>query len=258
MTVISSLRNLTRKTIFSTQQALKPSVKAVVGDSFKVSEATVKSVINSCEKKIKNAPIEIGIIIDPKTAKILQEVEGTEFKVSFSKFKDLCKNKIITHNHPSGNKSALSDGDIAFAFNNKPEQMRAICGDLVHILRVPENFSLNQISKNSLKEAREYLKNENLSMISNLPFHEKIPSFNQLYKKGLYYTKRSIENINLKDLSQAIKDLYNYSVMKERNKGIDIFEKQADSWIYSEPFFNKVYNRFTKMVPGTSFVIENL
>jgi len=136
--------------------------------------------------------------------------------------------------------------------------VRAVCSELVHILNVPENFSLRQISKEKLKEARDLLEKSGLSVIPDLPFHEKIPTINKLYKKGLYYTKRNFENFNTTEKSQAIMDLYNYSLIKEINLNSAHFGDDAEKLLFKEPFYSKVYDRFTKMIPGSSGAIEKL
>lgn len=92
------------------------------------------------ESKIRNKPVEHGVIIDKKGDTIWAEIGEEDYiDVTSAIEKGLLYENIFTHNHPQG--TAFSKGDILMMLKYRVSEIRAVTEDYNHIMKVPPNLS---------------------------------------------------------------------------------------------------------------------
>lgn len=84
----------------------------------------VEKIVRGIEERIVTSKVEIAVVVDPLTGKVLHEDKGGPESVPVGLF----TNAICTHNHPSARYYApyLSDDDVYVAVTRNAVQIRAI------------------------------------------------------------------------------------------------------------------------------------
>lgn len=259
MPVINSLRKLLRPSTSHAPHSMCLELKAmrtVISDIVEISAEGLKKILNNLEKEIVDSPVEIGIIIDPKTGREVLRKTGTESTVHFTfDEKKLLRGKIFTHNHPAV-KTGLSPNDINFGFTNGLQEIRAVVDDNVHSIKIPDNFTVKSIPR----EIREKAEQGSIRSLPILNRKSKPGAFvNSLYKKVLYGIKSIPADLAGTTKGKVAKDIYYHFLTREIGKDIALFgEEIAGSLVESIHFWDSTYKRFTEAIPGSSYSIEPL
>jgi len=126
------------------------------------------SKIIGFEKSIMNEALEHGQFISKEGELIGETIVGTETSINLSAYKELAKDTIFTHNHPSNGVFSLEDLETAAGFNMA--EIRAVCpnGTTYSITRGVEGWTPKTF--NELKDIDAVAKIE----IKNDPLFQKL------------------------------------------------------------------------------------
>ncbi|MCG7384376.1 WXG100 family type VII secretion target [Paenibacillus sp. ACRRY] len=137
--------------------------------------------VNKFEDQIRNEPLEHGQFFDQNGNLIGETIVGTEKSINLSNHKELAKDTVFTHNHPTNGPFSLED--IATAMDFNMEEIRAVLpnGANLSMKRGPEGWKenaedLGSIFANVQKElrndpkAQEYFKNGNKDAVWDMLF----------------------------------------------------------------------------------------
>ena len=92
-------------------------------------------LLRSVERQIARAPVEAGSAFNQRGALVLRKAgEQNAVRFTESEVRSLA-DSFFTHNHPR--RGFLSAADLLFAHQHDLAEMRAVAGDVVHILTRP-------------------------------------------------------------------------------------------------------------------------
>ena len=92
-------------------------------------------LLRSVERQIARVPVEVGLAFNQQGSLILRKVgEQNAVKFTESEVRGMA-GSFFTHNHPQ--RGFLSAADLLFAHQHDLAEMRAVAGDVVHILTRP-------------------------------------------------------------------------------------------------------------------------
>lgn len=168
------------------------------------------------EAKIRNQPIEHGIIIDPVTGEKLAHRTGTATTVSFPPQEmGYLKGRIITHNHPNFGKwkepdpraqgFSFSDTDIRTACYYEVKEVRAVSKGYTHSMQPPKggwnkDYYDRQVApaynRNSQKVYNEMVNDIYAGKIT--PEQAEVEYHNEVWKRtardtGMTYTRTPVK-----------------------------------------------------------------
>jgi hypothetical protein len=124
------------------------------------SKDRLQKTLSQIENKIKDETKEHGYAVNQNGEVLFSKVGSTEKVEMTEKEKSLLKNCIFTHNHPD-KISFLSTGDIGFCVEYDLYQIRAVVGDVVHILTRPKTgWTEDFIKKYGILFQKLYFDNE--------------------------------------------------------------------------------------------------
>lgn len=206
-----------------------------------ISRETCKKIINDIEKSIKDSPVEIGTCIDPKTGNTIFSNKGQENIVISKADKSLIRGTIFTHNHPNcaPGTSGLSPLDIASGFQHGFREMRAVCNNEVHVLKIPQDFSLSNLPDEVVKQMEKLVPKGRKQQIYESPL-KRLFFQNKTQRKILAFWNFSF--------NEALKDAYSLYPRKDINS----------NFINRSVFFADVTRRFSDMIPGCEYKLETL
>lgn len=110
---------------------------------------SVNAKVEYLENQIKDLPYERGLVIHPKTGKVLVNKGGQQTSVEFTaKEAALMRGAIVTHNHPNlgwgendprSKGLSFSDADVQAACLVEAGEMRAVSHGYRHSLKPPDS-----------------------------------------------------------------------------------------------------------------------
>lgn len=171
------------------------------GDGGKGDEVKVKpnylETVNKFEDHIRNKTLEHGQFFDKNGNSIGETVVGTEKSINISMHKDIAKDKVFTHNHPTNGPFSLED--IATAVDFNMSEIRAVSpnGTNLSMNRGTDGWKVNaeelgNIFANAQKElrndpiAKEYFRTGNKDAVWDMLFDrvaEKIGGEYKVHRK---------------------------------------------------------------------------
>ena len=92
-------------------------------------------LLRSVERQIARVPVEVGLAFNQQGSLVLRKAgEQNAVRFTESEVRSLA-GSLFTHNHPR--RGFLSAADLLFAHQHDLAEMRAVAGDVVHILTRP-------------------------------------------------------------------------------------------------------------------------
>jgi|GEM_PF-4548836 len=232
-------------------------------DDFKISEDRLGNILNNLEIKIKDSPKENGFIIDPKSGEVISEFSGNENKIVIQKEGEVFKmpvGMVFTHNHPDNddNQPGLSTNDISSAITFKLSEIRAVSGNYVHSIKMPAILLSKDVRPSEIIKKAGLGCNGNLSKES-VSGKSRTKPFS-LSERAALKLKDIQASINPEEALKIIENAYENCLSIEMLKILDASgeEDAVMKAMRNNDFWGNVYERFTKIIPGSSYKIEGL
>ena len=161
----------------------------IKAEDIKIQGHSLAEKLKSVESQIYDGINEVAFVFSPQ-GRLIRAITGTEDGVPISPQKaGEYKGCILTHNHPNG--KVLSFDDIVSAVKHGIAQIRAVAGEYVFVLDVPQGIDVNNL-KDLVIDLLDLAEERDMTPIENYEYEKHFISFDVAKSIGATIEKHKV------------------------------------------------------------------